>query len=105
MFKRNKQSSVTEAPKHNEYVSRVAPAALALEPDHIRFPGGILLPLTARAVGVPGMNERPWSRMSYSVFYGDSPAVYSISLRRELPDTMRSALLIVSGGSRRREIE
>lgn len=92
MFKRNKQSSDTEAPKQNEYVSKVAPAALALEQDHIRFPGGVLLPLTARAVGVPGMNERPWSRMSYSVFYGDSPAVYSISLRREPPDTMRSAL-------------
>ena len=92
MFKRNKQSSGIEAPKHNEYVSKVAPAALALEQDYILFPGGVLLPLTARAVGVPGMNERPWSRMSYSVFYGDSPAVYSISLRRESPDTMRSAL-------------
>lgn len=91
MFKRS-QSLEIETPKQNEYVSRVAPAALALEQDHICFPGGILLPLTARAVGVPGMSERPWSRMSYSVFYGDAPAVYSISLRRELPDTMRSAL-------------
>lgn len=82
----------SEATKHSEYVSKVAPAALALGQDHILFPGGVLLPLTARAVGVPGMNERPWSRMSYSVFYGDSPAVYSVSLRREPPETMRSAL-------------
>src|SRR5210317_1835291 len=82
----------TETPRQSEYVSKVAPAALALEQDHILFPGGALLPLTARAVGVPGMNERPWARMSYSVFYGDSPAIYSISLRREPPDTMRSAL-------------
>lgn len=92
MFKRKKQSPGAEPPRQNGYVSRIAPAALALEQDHIRFPGGVLLPLTARAVGVPGMHERPWSRLSYSVFYGDAPAIYSISLRRELPDTMRSAL-------------
>jgi hypothetical protein len=90
VFKRNKPP--LEEPQSNEYVSKVAPAALALEQDHIRFSGATLLPLTARASGLPGASERPWSRMNYSVFYGEAPAMYSISLRRELADAMKSSI-------------
>lgn len=92
MFKRQSSHSEQEEAGSQDYISKVAPAALALDHDHIRFPHASLLPLSARAAGIPGMNERPWSRMSWSVFYGDAPAVYSISLRRELPDAMKSSI-------------
>lgn len=92
MFKRRNPKQENDEPKMDEYVSKVAPAALALDHDHIRFPYACLLPLTARATGIPGMNERPWSKMNCNVFYGDAPAVYSISLRRELPDTMKNSI-------------
>ena len=92
MFKRRNVLPENVEPKNDEYVSKVAPAALALDHDHIRFPHASLLPLTARAAGIPGMNERPWSKMNWNVFYGDAPAVYSVSLRRELPDTMKSSI-------------
>jgi hypothetical protein len=90
MFKR-KKPPLAEADSSG-YVAKVAPAALSLEQDHIRFPGAALLPLTARASGLPGTSERPWSHMSCSVFYGQAPAMYSISLRRELADAMKSSL-------------
>ena len=94
MFKRNRTIPTPQQDdaKAAEYVSRVAPAALALDQDHIRFPGAVLLPITARAAGLPGASERPWSRMSYSVFYGGTPTMYSISLRRELADAMKSSI-------------
>ncbi len=92
MFKTKNSQQDNDEPKGDEYISKVAPAALALDHDHIRFPYASLLPLTARATGIPGMNERPWSKMNWNVFYGDAPAVYSISLRRELPDTMKSSI-------------
>ncbi len=93
MFKRSQPSQPQQDDaKAAEYVSRVAPAALALDQDHIRFPTAVLLPITARAAGLPGSSERPWSRMSYSVFYGGTPTMYSISLRRELADAMKSSI-------------
>ena len=93
MFKQPKSSQPqADDAKAAEYVSRVAPAALALDQDHIRFPAAVLLPITARAAGLPGASERPWSRMSFSVFYGGTPTMYSISLRRELADAMKSSI-------------
>jgi hypothetical protein len=93
VFKRSQPSQPQQDDaKAAEYVSRVAPAALALDQDHIRFPQAVLLPITARAAGLPGASERPWSRMSYSVFYGGTPTMYSISLRRELADAMKSSI-------------
>ena len=91
MFKRTNIHNKKPMAKIAEYVSKVAPAALALDQDHIRFPMPSLA-TTARATGLPGTNERPWSQMNYNVFYGDAPTVYSISLRRELPDTMKSSI-------------
>lgn len=76
----------------SDYVSRVAPAALELEQDYLTFPHSHLLPLTARAAGLPGMNERPWSRMSYSVFFSGVPAIFSVTLRREHPDVMKNTI-------------
>jgi hypothetical protein len=93
VFKRSQPSQPQQDDaKAAEYISRVAPAALALDQDHIRFPSAVLLPITARAAGLPGASERPWSRMSYSVFYGGTPTMYSISLRRELADAMKSSI-------------
>jgi hypothetical protein len=93
VFKRSQPSQPQQDDaKAAEYISRVAPAALALDQDHIRFPEAVLLPITARAAGLPGASERPWSRMSYNVFYGGTPTMYSISLRRELADAMKSSI-------------
>jgi len=93
VFKRSQPSQPQQDDaKAAEYVSRVAPAALALDQDHIRFPQAVLLPITARAAGLPGASERPWSHMSYNVFYGGTPTMYSISLRRELADAMKSSI-------------
>ena len=68
MFKPKNSQQDNDEPKGDEYISKVAPAALALDHDHIRFPYASLLPLTARATGIPGMNERPWSKMNWNVF-------------------------------------
>jgi len=71
----------------------VASPAVSLAEDYVIFPKVVLLPLGARGVGVPGMTERPWSRLSAEVFCGGSaPVIYSVSIQREAPDTMRSNL-------------
>jgi len=73
--------------------STVAPEAVEVEQDRLAFPGGVLLPLSLRGTGVPGMPERPWSRLSSEIFYGAGvPLVYSLALRREAPDTLRASL-------------
>lgn len=51
-----------------------------------------MLPLSLRGKGVPGMAERPWSRLSVHDFDTQVPFVYSIALRRESPDVLRSSL-------------
>jgi len=70
----------------------VAPEAVEVGEDHLVFPGGVLLPLSARGSGVPGMPDRPWSRLSADVFYTNLPTIYSLALRREPPDVLRGSL-------------
>jgi hypothetical protein len=96
VFNRNnnnsKEKTSDQTVSASDYVSRVAPAALELEQDYLTFPHSHLLPLTARAAGLPGMNERPWSRMNYSVFFSGVPAIFSVTLRREHPDVMKNTI-------------
>lgn len=74
------------------YRSAVASAAIELGEDYLIFPASVLLPVTARATSVPGMADRPWNRLTADVFFGNAPLMYSVSIRREPPDIMRSSL-------------
>ena len=75
-----------------DFIASIAPEAVEVREDHLVFPGGILLPLSARGAGVPGMADRPWSRLSADLFYTNLPLLYSLTLRREPPDTLRGSL-------------
>jgi hypothetical protein len=79
-------------PTNEPYQSLVAPEAVEVGEDHLLFPGGVLLPLSARGSGVPGMPDRPWSRLSADVFYTNLPTIYSLALKREPPDVLRGSL-------------
>ena len=76
----------------SKHQQAIAPEAVELAEDHLIFPGGLLLPLSARGSGVPGMSERPWARLSADVFYTNLPTIYSLTLRREPPDVLRGSL-------------
>jgi hypothetical protein len=76
----------------NSFLSSIAPEAVELGEDHLVFPGGVLLPLSARGAGVPGMPDRPWSRLSADLFYTGLPLIYSVTLRREPPDALKGSL-------------
>jgi hypothetical protein len=76
----------------SKHQQAIAPEAVELAEDHLIFPGGLLLPLSARGSGVPGMAERPWARLSADVFYTNLPTIYSLTLRREPPDVLRGSL-------------
>jgi hypothetical protein len=79
-------------PANKTYQISVAPEAVEVGEDHLVFPGGVLLPLSARGSGVPGMPDRPWSRLTADVFYTKLPTIYSLALRREPPDVLRGSL-------------
>jgi hypothetical protein len=74
------------------FSTSIASEAVEVMEDHLLFPGGYLLPLSARGSGVPGMADRPWSRLSADIFYPNLPVLYSLSLRREPPDVLRGSL-------------
>jgi hypothetical protein len=57
----------------DQFVASIASEAVEVLEDHLLFPGGYLLPLSARGTGVPGMADRPWSRLSADVFYPNLP--------------------------------
>jgi hypothetical protein len=76
-----------------QYLDAVAPEAVEVAEDRLLFPGGVLLPLTVRGGGIPGMPGRPWARLSASTFLNvNAPLLYSVAMRRELPDALRSSL-------------
>ncbi|HSG41760.1 MAG TPA: type IV secretory system conjugative DNA transfer family protein, partial [Anaerolineales bacterium] len=76
----------------DQFATSIASEAVELLEDHLLFPGGHLLPLSARGGGVPGMSDRPWSRLSADVFFPNLPVMYSLALRREPPDVLRGSL-------------
>jgi len=78
-------------PQHH-FAAAIASEAVEILEDHLLFPGGYLLPLSARGGGVPGMADRPWSRLTADVFYPNLPVIYSLSLHREPPDVLRGSL-------------
>jgi hypothetical protein len=74
------------------YQTAVAPEAVEVAEDHLVFPGGVLLPLSARGGGVPGQTDRPWARLAADVFFPNLPTIYSLAVRREPPDVLRGSL-------------
>jgi len=75
------------------YTSAVAPEAVEVQEDRLIFPGGVLLPLSVRGGGVPGMTDRPWANLQAEIFTNlNTPNIYSVALRRESPDTLRSTM-------------
>jgi hypothetical protein len=91
--KKKKGFSLGHEPSQAErdYQSAVASQAFETGEDYLIFPKAVLLPVTTRGSGVPGM-ERPWKRLNAEVFYQGLPMIYSLSLRREPPDAMKSGL-------------
>jgi hypothetical protein len=78
-------------PQH-QFSSSMASEAVEILEDHLLFPGGYMLPLSARGSGIPGMVDRPWSRLAADVFYPNLPVLYSLTLKREPPDVLRGSL-------------
>lgn len=74
------------------YLEAVAPEAVEIGEDRLRFPRAVLLPLAVRAQSLPGMPQRPWGQAASADFLPDAPALYSLALRREAPDALRSSL-------------
>ncbi len=81
-----------QEPLVEPYATSIASEAVEVFEDYLLFPSGYLLPLSARGSGVPGMADRPWSRLSTDVFYPNLPVIYSLALRREPPDVLRGSL-------------
>ena len=67
----------------DQFAASIASEAVEVLEDHLLFPDGYPLPLSARGSGVPGMADRPWSRLIADVFYPNLPVMYSLALRRE----------------------
>lgn len=76
----------------DQFAASIASEAVEILEDHVFFPSGYLLPLSARGSGVPGMADRPWSRLTADVFYPNLPVIYSLAFRREPPDVLRGSL-------------
>lgn len=76
----------------DQFAASIASEVVKLLEDHLLFPGGHLLPLSARGSGGPGMAYRPWSRLTSDVFYPTLPVLYSLSMRREPPNVLRGSL-------------
>src|SRR5258708_21852709 len=77
----------------DEYGSTVASSAISLAEDYLVFPKIVVLPITARGAGVPGMTERPWVNLRSELFFQSSaPVIYSLTIQREPPEIMRTSL-------------
>lgn len=86
------QPSPEEVQAKADYLASVAPQAVEVGEDCLKLPGSVILPLTLRGVGMPGLPERPWAKLSASDFFQGLPLLYSLVLRREAPDVLRGSL-------------
>lgn len=74
------------------YLTLVSPQAVEVREDHLQFPNAVMLPLSVRGQGWPGMPERPWQRLAPADFFNGLPALFSLSLQREAPDILKRNL-------------
>lgn len=89
-MKNKPSSNKTEA--QNQYITSIAPQAVEVQDDQLVFPHAVMLPLSVRGQGLPGMPERPWQRLSPQDFLNGYPAVFSLTLQREAPDILKRNL-------------
>jgi len=93
IFSKKKNPTTATNPQLAEYISAVAAEAIEVTEDRLVFPNGILLPMSVRGSGSPGMPNRPWSRVTASTFHQAAlPTIYSLVLQRVLPDAMKKSL-------------
>lgn len=78
----------------DEYLTSVAPEAVEIEKDRLRLSNTVMLPLSVRATGIPGAPDRAWARIHARDFAAGVPSVYSVAIRRELPDALRTSLRV-----------
>jgi len=76
----------------SEYKRAVAPAGLEKTEDMVLFPEVVMLPISARGGGAIGMPNRPWSLINSNLFVDRLPAIYSLTVHCEPPDSTRSSL-------------
>lgn len=88
---KNKHTTNGTEPQ-NLYTTAVAPQAVEVQEDQLIFPGAVMLPLSVRGHGLPGMPERPWNRLFPMDFFNGYPAFFSLSLQREAPDILKRNL-------------
>ena len=77
-----------------EYKRAVAPASFekGSTNDYLMISDTVLLPISARGGGVPGTPDRPWSKIRIATFINDAPAIFSLTVRREPPDSVRTSM-------------
>jgi len=77
-----------------EYQRAVAPASFekGLTDDYLVISDTVLLPISARGGGVPGTPDRPWSKLRIATFIYEAPAIFSLTIRREPPDSVRTSM-------------
>jgi len=68
------------------YSARVAPQAVELLPDAVRYPNALLLPITARAEkAMPGMRNNPWPQLRPETILTGFPMLYSVAIQKLPP--------------------
>jgi len=73
------------------YADRVAPQAVEVLPDALRFPHAMLLPISARAENpVPGARN-PWRNLRPEVILTGFPMLYSVAVQKLLPAEAKKA--------------
>ncbi|NPV86288.1 MAG: hypothetical protein HPY45_09810 [Anaerolineae bacterium] len=90
LLSKDKRDVIT--PDEQAYISAVASEAVEVAEDRLRFPRSVMLPLSARGGGIPGMTERPWTKASARTFTSGLPSIYSLTFERQAPDMLRSTL-------------
>ena len=77
-----------------EYQRAVAPASFekGLTDDYLVISDTVLLPISVRGGGVPGTPDRPWSKLRIATFINEAPAIFSLTIRREPPDSVRTSM-------------
>jgi hypothetical protein len=80
--------------QQDQFAASIASEAVEVLEDHLLFPGGYLLPLSARGSGVPGMADRP-GHGSARCLLSQSAAMYSIDApNRQMFASLRKRTLL-----------
>jgi len=74
------------------YPDRVAPQAVEVLPDALRYPRALLLPISARAENAtPGTNTNPWGSLRPETVLTGFPMLYSVAVHKLPPAEAKKA--------------